>query len=45
MRNAYSFLVRKHEGSHHMNDIGMDGMVILKWIVMKYGEWIWAVLI
>jgi hypothetical protein len=34
-RNAYVVLVGEHAGKNHLEDLGVDGMVILNWIVGK----------
>jgi hypothetical protein len=33
MRNTYKILFGKHEGKTHLEDLGVDGKVILKWIL------------
>jgi hypothetical protein len=35
MRNVYSILVGKPEGKNHLEDLGIDGKIILGWIFMK----------
>jgi hypothetical protein len=35
MRNPYNILVRKPEGKNHLEDLGIDGKVILKCILKK----------
>jgi hypothetical protein len=37
MRNIYKILVRKPQGRGHLGDIPIDGKLILKWILKKYG--------
>jgi hypothetical protein len=32
MRNACKVMIRKFEGKSHLEDVGMDGRIILKWI-------------
>jgi hypothetical protein len=36
---AYRVLVVKREGKKHLEDLGMDGMIILKWILNRMGVW------
>ena len=33
--NVYRVLVGKSEGKNHLEDVGVDGRVILKWILTK----------
>jgi hypothetical protein len=35
MRNAYKILLRKPEKGNHLNDLGIDGRIVLKWIVTR----------
>jgi hypothetical protein len=35
MRNTHKILVRKREGKKNLEDIGVDGRVLLKWILKK----------
>jgi hypothetical protein len=36
MRSAYKVFVRKPEGRDYLEGIGIDGRIILKWILGKY---------
>ena len=36
-RDEYRVLVGKHEGKNHLEDPGMYGKIILKWIFRKWG--------
>jgi hypothetical protein len=44
-RNAYSVLVGSSEGKNHLEVIGLDGMIILKWIFKKWNGEEWTGLI
>jgi hypothetical protein len=35
MRNAYNISVGKYEGKNHLEDLGVDGKLILEWILEK----------
>jgi hypothetical protein len=35
MRNAYNILVQKPEGRNHLEGLGIDGKIILDWILGK----------
>jgi hypothetical protein len=35
MRNAYNILVGKHEGKRKLEDLGVDGRIILELILGK----------
>jgi hypothetical protein len=35
MRNACKILVRKPEKGNHLKDLGIDGKVVLKWIITR----------
>jgi hypothetical protein len=30
------------KGSDHLEDLAVDGKVILEWILVKYGEGVWT---
>jgi hypothetical protein len=43
MRNAYKILVRKPEAKRALGeDLDLDGSIILKWILGKYGWRVWT---
>ena len=44
-RGACRVLVSKHEGKNHLEDIGVSGRILLKWIFMEWYEETWTVLI
>ena len=44
-RDVYRFLVRRPEGTNHLQDPGVDGRTILKWIFVNWDEETWAGLI
>jgi hypothetical protein len=35
MTNAFKMLVGKDEGRDHLDDLGVGGRIILKWILKK----------
>jgi hypothetical protein len=35
IRNMYNIFVRKPEGKNHSEDQGVDGWIILKWVLRK----------
>jgi len=39
--NGYNILVGKPEGKNHSEDIGVDGTILLKWILGKSFEKLW----
>jgi hypothetical protein len=41
IRNAYNTLVGKPEGKNHLEDLGIDGKIILEWVLMIYGGVVW----
>jgi hypothetical protein len=42
MRNAYKIFVGKPEGKrYHLEDQVVDGRIILKWILKKWGVSMW----
>jgi hypothetical protein len=41
-RNAHTILVGKPEGKRHSEELGVDGRIILKWILRKLGWKLWT---
>jgi hypothetical protein len=41
MRNAFKIVVGKPEGKNHLEDLGIDGRIILKLILWKWGGSVW----
>jgi hypothetical protein len=41
MRNAFCILVGKPERKNHSDDVGVDGRIILKWMLGKWGLGVW----
>jgi hypothetical protein len=39
---AYKALVRKPEGKRSLGNLGINGTIILKWIVKKYEASVWT---
>jgi hypothetical protein len=37
MRNAYNIWLEGLKGRDHSEDLGVDGRIILEWILGKYG--------
>ena len=44
-RGVYRVLVRKPEGKNHLEDPGIDGKIILRWIIRKWDVGAWTGLI
>jgi hypothetical protein len=44
-RGVYWVLVRKPEGKNHLEDPGIDGKILLKWIFRKWYVGAWTGLI
>ena len=44
-RGAYRSLVVEPEGKIHLEDLGIGGSILLKWIFKKWDEEAWSVLI
>jgi hypothetical protein len=38
MRNAFKILVDNLKGRDHLEDLAVDGRIILKWILNKWGR-------
>jgi hypothetical protein len=38
MRNSYNILIGKSERKNHLEDLGIDGGIILEWILEKQSE-------
>jgi hypothetical protein len=38
-RGAYRILMGKHERRNHLEELGIDGKIILKWIFEKCDGW------
>jgi hypothetical protein len=41
-KSAYKNLVRELSGINHFGNLGVNGMIILKFILQKQGVWTWA---
>jgi hypothetical protein len=41
LRNVYRILVGKLKGRNCLEDLGVDGRIILKWIIRKQGWMVW----
>jgi hypothetical protein len=41
-RNAYKILVGKRGGKNYSEDLGVDGRIILKWILGRWGGKVWT---
>jgi hypothetical protein len=44
-RDVYRFLVRKTGGQNHLEDLGVDGRITLKWILKEWDGAAWTGLI
>jgi hypothetical protein len=42
---AYSVLVGRREGKSHLEDLSVDGRIMLKWIFKMWDEEVWTRLI
>jgi hypothetical protein len=41
-RNPYNILVGNLKGREHSEDLGIDGRIILEWILRKLGGKVWT---
>jgi hypothetical protein len=41
-RGLYRILVGRPERRHHLGDPGIDGRIILKWIIKKWDDGAWT---
>jgi hypothetical protein len=41
MSNAYGILMVKAGGTNRFDDLGIVGMIILKYVLKEYGGWVW----
>jgi hypothetical protein len=42
IKNPYRILVGKPEGKNHLQDLGVDGKMILKWILQELVMRMWT---
>jgi len=42
MRSVYRVLVGKPEGKNHLEDPGIDGRIIFRWIFRKWDVGLWT---
>jgi hypothetical protein len=42
IRNTHSIVVGKLVGKNHSEGLGVDGKIILEWILWKYGVKLWT---
>jgi hypothetical protein len=42
IRDSFRVFVEEPEGKDHLGDIGLDGVILLKWILKKQGRRLWT---
>jgi hypothetical protein len=42
VKNAHKILVGNFEGKNNLGDLGLNGRIILIYILRNYGVWVWT---